>query len=447
MPSASTLNAREQRRVVAGTTIGTAIEWYDYFLYAAVAGLVFKQVMFSPEMSPGLATIVSFASVGISFLFRPLGAFLAGYCADRFGRRAVLVATLLTMGIATVIIGVLPTYATAGAAAPIMLIILRILQGISAGGEWGAAALLSVEHAPAGKRGLYGSGPQLGAPLGLLLSSVVLALVSAFTTEETFMSYGWRIPFLLSAVLIVVGLFIRHSVEESPVYSTMVERPDTAPATNPMGTLLRRFPLVVLIASLVLAANTASGYMTTGGFIQSYATSSAGLDRGVVLSAVAASAVGWSLSTVAAGVISDRIGRKNTFIVGFIVQLLGNLALFPLVNTGNAAAFTAGLVIMSLGIGLTYGQIAAYYAELYPAPVRASGASITYALASILGGAFAPTIAAALTQSTGGTAAVTAYLVAMTLIGLVATLCLRDRTNVDLSPDAAQDRSILAWHH
>lgn len=425
----------ERRRVIAATTIGTAIEWYDYFLYAAVAGLVFNKVMFGP-LGPAAATIASFLTVGLSFLFRPLGAVLAGHFGDRLGRRGVLMVTLFTMGTATALIGLLPTYATAGWLAPAALVILRILQGTSAGGEWGSAVLLAVEHAPADKRGLYGAGPQVGVPAGLLLSSGVLALMTMIAPGEAFMQWGWRVPFLLSVGLTVLGWWIRTGVDESPVVEEMRE----VGARNPVGSLFKRHAGLVLAAALIFAANGTVGYMTTGGYIQNYVTDPAGLalERGDILWAVTASAATWLCTTAFAGWVSDIIGRRRTLAIGFVVQAAGVLALFPLVNTGSLPKITAALIFLTVGLGLTYGEIGAFYAELFPASIRASGASISYALGAILGGAFAPTIAAALREATGGTAAITVYLMAATVTGFVVTLLMRERRGIPLGYEYEQ---------
>ena len=237
--AAPTITTAERRRVVAATTIGTAIEWYDYFLYAAVAGLVFNKLMFGP-LEGGLATIISFLTVGLSFLFRPIGAFLAGHFADRLGRRVVLMVTLFAMGGATTLIGVLPTFDSAGVWAPILLIFLRIIQGISAGGEWGSAVLMAVEHAPVDKRGLYGAGPQVGVPAGLLLSSGVLSIMNTIAPGDAFMAWGWRVPFLLSFVLVLVGYLIRMGVDESPVFEEIAERQEEE-TPHPFAVLFKKF--------------------------------------------------------------------------------------------------------------------------------------------------------------------------------------------------------------
>ncbi|WP_455006252.1 MFS transporter [Corynebacterium propinquum] len=430
------MSAKERRRVVAATTIGTAIEWYDYFLYAAVAGLVFNQLMFGP-LEGGLATIVSFASVGLSFLFRPLGAFLAGHFGDKVGRRTVLMVTLFAMGGATTLIGLLPTYDTWGIWAPILLITLRIIQGISAGGEWGSAVLLAVEHAPNDKRGLYGAGPQIGVPIGLLMSSGVLSIMNTVAPGDAFLEWGWRIPFLFSIVLVIVGYVIRMGVDESPVFQEISERKD-AEASNPIGILFKRYLPLVLTAALVFAGNGTVGYMTTGGYIQNYTTNPdgpIGLARGDVLNAVTLSAVTWMLSTLFAGWVSDYIGRRMTYLIGFILQGIGAATLFPLVNTGSLGMLYLALIGLTVGLGLTYGPQSALYAELFPASIRASGVSITYAIGSVLGGAFAPMIAAALLEATGTTFAISGYLVSACIVGFICVFLLRERKGIPLGPE------------
>lgn len=440
-PTSTAISAKERRRVVAATTIGTAIEWYDYFLYAAVAGLVFNQLMFGP-LEGGLATIISFASVGLSFLFRPLGAFLAGHFGDKLGRRTVLMVTLFAMGGATTLIGLLPTYDTWGIWAPILLITLRIIQGISAGGEWGSAVLLAVEHAPNDKRGLYGAGPQIGVPIGLLLSSGVLSIMNTIAPGDAFLEWGWRIPFLFSIVLVIVGYAVRMGVDESPVFQEISERKD-AEASNPIGILFKRYLPLVLTAALVFAGNGTVGYMTTGGYIQNYTTNPdgpIGLERGDVLNAVTLSAVTWMLSTLFAGWVSDYIGRRMTYLIGFILQGIGAAALFPLVNTGSLGMLYLALIGLTVGLGLTYGPQSALYAELFPASIRASGVSITYAIGSVLGGAFAPMIAAALLEATGTTFAISGYLVSACIVGFICVFLLRERKGIPLGPEHEQEQ-------
>ncbi|WP_286957566.1 MFS transporter [Brevibacterium sp. UBA7493] len=437
----SPTSARERRKVAFAAVIGTTIEWYDYFVYAAAAGLIFGQLFFEPA-GQQFAVIISFASVGISFLFRPLGAFLAGHYGDKLGRRFILVVTLIGMGAATVLIGLLPTYETIGLAAPLLLIGLRILQGISAGGEWGGAVLMAVEHAPGHRRGLFGAMPQVGVPFGLLLASAMMAMMTAIFPGDAFLQWGWRIPFLFSIVLIGVGYWIRRSVEESPVFAEIAERREQASA--PVVSLFARYAPLVLLAACVFAGNNAVGYMTTGGYVQHYATDPGGpvaLPPGPVLWAVTISSLTWLLSTFAAGWISDHLGRKNTYLLGWILQGAAVVALFPLVNTATVGMLTLALVLLTIGLGLTYGPQAAWYTELFPASVRFSGVSISYALGSIIGGAFAPMIAQSIQQATGSSTGVTFYLLGMTVIGLIATLILRDRRGIDLSPNAEDEQT------
>ncbi|MDJ0348039.1 MFS transporter [Cryobacterium sp. PH29-G1] len=433
----------DRRRVAMATVIGTTIEWYDFFLYASAAGLIFAELFFKPA-GPQIGILLAFASVGVSFLFRPIGAFLAGHFGDRLGRRAMLVVTLILMGSATTLIGVLPTYSQIGVAAPVILLLLRILQGISAGGEWGGAVLMAVEHAPDGKRGRFGAFPQIGVPLGLLLASGVLALMTGVISPgAAFLEWGWRIPFLLSFVLIVAGYIVRRSVDESPVFKEIAKRKQQTKV--PIVVLFRKHWLLVILGALTFAGNSAAGYMTTGGYLQNYATDPngfVGMERTPVLLAVTGSAVVWLAMTWIAGGLSDKIGRRNTYIIGWIVQLATVFLLFPLVNTGNVWLLFLGLSLFTVGNGFTYGQQAAYFTELFPASIRYSGVAITYALGAIIGGAFAPLVAAALVQATGTALSVAFYIAGVTVIAFAATLLLRDRTGIPLGPDHEAEQAI-----
>ncbi|AWB95990.1 MFS transporter [Agromyces badenianii] len=436
---------RELKRVAFATVIGTTIEWYDFFLYASAAGLVFGALFFAPAGAE-IATLLAFGTVGVSFLFRPLGAFLAGHFGDRIGRKAMLVVTLILMGSATTLIGVLPTYEQIGVAAPVLLLLLRILQGLSTGGEWGGAVLMAVEHAPDGKRGRYGAFPQIGVPIGLLLASGMLALMTGVVSPgDAFLEWGWRVPFLLSFVLIIVGVIVRRAVDESPVFTEIAEKKESA--KTPILTLFRKHWLLVLLAALTFAGNNAAGYMTTGGYLQNYATTPladgglVGMERTPVLLAVAGASVVWLICTFAAGNVSDRIGRRNTYIIGWIAFLATVFLLFPLVNTGNPWLLFLGVSLFAIGNGFTYGQQAAYFTELFPASIRYSGVAITYAIGAILGGAFAPMIATWLVQSTGTATSVAFYIGGVMVVAFAATLLLRDRTGIPLGPDFEAEQS------
>ncbi|GAA4175254.1 MFS transporter [Gryllotalpicola koreensis] len=446
-PSGTLTLTTDRRRLAIATIIGTSVEWYDFFTYAAAAGLVFGKLFFEPA-GPAVATILAFTTVGISFLFRPLGAFLAGHFGDKIGRRPMLMLTLVLMGVGTTLIGLIPGYDTIGVSAPIILIFLRIVQGVSAGGEWGGAVLMAVEHAPRDRRGVFGAMPQIGVPIGLLLSSGVLAVMSAIFPGDSFYGWGWRIPFLLSFLLIIVGYWVRRRIEESPVFVELAARDDQPRV--PVARLFARFTPLVLLAALVFAGDNGVGYMTTGGFVQNYATNPDGavrLDRGPVLWIVALSGAVWLVSAFFAGWLTDRIGRRTVYLIGWVIQAAAVIALFPLVNLASLAGLTIGLVFLSLALGFTYGPQAAWYVELFPASIRYSGISISYAIGAILGGAFAPLIAQALLQATGSTMAITWYLLLLTAVAFVATLLLRERKGINLSPanEAEQEQGIYQW--
>ncbi|GAA2184151.1 MFS transporter [Brooklawnia cerclae] len=432
--------AAERHRVVGATIVGTTVEWYDFFIYANLAALVFQKLFFEPA-GEEFATLLSLFTIGLSFLFRPLGAFLAGHFGDKLGRKPILVVTLLLMGAATTLVGLLPTFASAGMLAPILLIFLRILQGISAGGEWGGAVLMAVEHAPYGRRGAYGAFPQLGVPLGLLLASGMISGVSGVSpliSETFFDEWGWRIPFLFSIVLVVVGYYVRRSVEESPVFQEIAQaaRQESAPIVVVFG----KYGWLVVLCAFLFAGNNASGYMTAGGFLQSYATRPLdaggllGMNRTLVFGFVMIASAVWLVSTLVSGYICDMIGRRKTFIIGWLAQLVAVWLLFPLVNMGpeRPLMFLAGVSVFAIPLGITYGPISSLYAETFPASVRFSGVSISYAIGAIIGGAFAPFVAQWLLQTFGTWVVIAVYLSIMTALGLTATLLLRARDNVPL---------------
>lgn len=428
---------REDRRVASATLVGTAIEWYDFFIYANAAALVLAPLFFKPfqaSMGSTGSQILAFATVGVSFFFRPLGAFVAGHLGDKFGRKIMLVLTLLLMGAATTLIGLLPTYEQIGVAAPVLLVLLRVLQGFSAGGEWGGAALMAVEHAPRDKRGLFGGFPQIGVPVGMLLATVVLAFMSFITTEEQFLSWGWRVPFLLSIALVGVGFWIRQGVSESPVFQEIKQ--DDEQVHLPLVQMFRFSGKQVLLGALTFAGNNAMGYMVTGGYILAYTTTTLGMSRTTVLNLISLAALAWIGTTLFGARISDKITRRRTFQIGFVAQLLWVAPLFLLVETGNPLWLAVGLLGMTLGIGLTYGPISAAFTEIFPAKVRYSGAGITYAIGSILGGAFAPMIATALYAEFDTNMSVAVYLGALSLIGLIAASIMQDRTGQSLDKDA-----------
>ncbi|WP_341394349.1 MFS transporter [Arthrobacter sp. G119Y2] len=430
----------EERKVLAGTLVGTTIEWYDFFIYAQAAGLVLATLYFGPVSEGPLGQVVSFATIGISFLFRPLGAVVAGHLGDKLGRKKMLVFTLLMMGASTALIGLVPTYAQIGVAAPILLVLLRILQGFSAGGEWGGAALLSVEHAPVNKRGLFGAYPQIGVPIGMILATFVMYVLSTTLSEEQFLSWGWRIPFLFSVVLIGVGYFIRRSVSESPVFKEIQERKKESSA--PLAQLFKHNTREVILSALIFIANNAAGYLVIA-FFASYATGKVdagglGMHRPSVLLATTLGSFGWLIFTLYGGILSDRIGRIKTFQIGYAWVFLWSVPMFLLIDTANIVLFAVSIFVLTIGLGLSYGPQSALYAEMFPARVRYSGVSIGYALGAILGGAFAPTIAQMLLNETGWSPSIGIYIMVLCVISFVAVSMVRETKGADLHVEDVQ---------
>lgn len=428
---------REDRRVALGTLVGTTIEWYDFFIYANAAAIVFAPLFFEPfaaTLGDLGARLISLATIGVSFFFRPLGAMVAGHYGDKLGRKLMLVLTLVLMGGATTLIGLLPTYASIGVWAPILLVLLRVLQGFSAGGEWGGAALMAVEHAPANKRGLFGGFPQIGVPLGMLFATAVLTVVAATTTEEQFTAWGWRVPFLLSVILIAVGMAIRLGVAESPVFRELTKHEEQVKL--PLIQMFRFNGPELVEGALTFAGNNAAGYMITGGYILAYTTLDLGMERTTILNLVSLSAASWIVTTMVAAVLSDRIGRKRTFQIGFVSLLAWVYPLFLLVDTQNVFLIGLGMVVFTIGLGFTYGPQAAMFAEMFPAHVRYSGAGMAYAFGAILGGAFSPLIATWLRAEFGTSMAVSTYLFIVAAVALVAVSMIKDRTGKSLGKDA-----------
>ncbi|UZX03788.1 MHS family MFS transporter [Arthrobacter sp. CDRTa11] len=416
---------QEERKVLAGTLVGTTIEWYDFFIFAQLTATLLSPLFLAPlnDSNPGLSRILSFALIGISFLFRPLGAVVAGHLGDRLGRKAMLVFTLVMMGAATALIGMLPTYAQIGAWAPILLILLRIIQGFSAGGEWGGAALMAVEHAPLNKRGLFGAYPQIGVPIGMILATGLLFFLNSNMSREDFAAWGWRVPFLLSIVLIIVGYLIRRAVAESPVFQEMAERKKESKA--PLGELIRSHKKPVLYSTMIFIANNAAGYLLIAFFI-AYATRTLQMPTPQVLLATTLASFGWLIFTLAGGWLSDRIGRVKTFLTGYAIIFAWMIPMFALIDTKNIWFYGLALFVLTIGLGLSYGPMSAMYAEMFPANVRYSGISIGYAFGAILGGAFAATIAEALLQATKWTGSIGIYIMILCVISAVGVLLAKE---------------------
>ncbi|MEU2006932.1 MFS transporter [Rhodococcus sp. NPDC019627] len=441
-PGVSSPDINTERRVLAGTLVGTAIEWYDYFIYASVAALVFGKIYFEPlgTANAGLAQLLALASIGISFLFRPLGAVIAGHLGDRVGRKRMLVLTLLLMGGATALIGLLPTYSQIGVWAPILLITLRIVQGFSAGGEWGGAALMAVEHAPRDRRGLFGAYPQLGVPIGMLAASLMLTALTATLSPAQFTSWGWRIPFLISVALIGVGYLIRRTVDESPVFEELRQRRSQSSA--PLKDLFTRHTKPVVQCALIFIGSSAAGYLLIA-FLTSYATRTVGLDRTQVLAMTSIAAAVWIATTLLGGALSDRIGRRRAFQIGYLALIVWIVPMFLLIDTANIWLYGLAVVLLTVGIGISYGPMSAMYAEMFPAEVRYSGVSIGYALGAVLGGAFAALIAQALIDATGWSPSVGLYIIALSLVSIIAVTTATEVGGTDLRTRTPEEGSDL----
>ncbi|MBO7940777.1 MFS transporter [Streptomyces antibioticus] len=422
------------RRIVAASLIGTTIEWYDFFLYGSAAALVFNKLFF-PDSDPLVGTLLSFLTYAVGFAARPLGALVFGHYGDRLGRKKLLVLSLLLMGGATFAIGLLPTHASIGAAAPVLLTVLRLVQGFALGGEWGGAVLLVSEHGDAKRRGFWASWPQTGAPAGQLLATGVLSLLTAVLSDAAFGSWGWRIPFLLSGVLVIVGLWIRLSVDESPVFREALARAESRKEDDerlPLVAVLRHHWRDVLVAMGARMAENISYYVITA-FILVYATVSAGVSKQTALNAVLIGSAVHFAVIPAWGALSDRIGRRPVYLLGAVGIGLWMFPFFSLVDTGSfgslVLAVTVGLVLH----GAMYAPQAAFFSEMFATRMRYSGASIGAQFASVAAGAPAPLIATALLADYGSSTPIALYVIAAVLITVVAVGVAQETRHRDLS--------------
>jgi metabolite-proton symporter len=417
------------RRVVLASFIGTTIEWYDFFLYLTMTALVFNRLFF-PSKDPFAAIMAAYGTNLVGFVARPLGGVIFGHFGDRVGRKSMLVVTLVLMGVATFLIGLLPTFPTIGYAAPALLVALRFAQGLGVGGEWGGAVLMAVEHSRGGNRGLHASWPQSGVPAGLLLANGVFSLC-ALMGEERFLAWGWRIPFLLGILLVGVGLFIRLRVFESPLFAQAQESRNVA--RQPLLEVLRAYPRNVLLAMCARFCENVTFYIYSG-FLLTYTTDRLGLPKWVGLGGLMiASAV--ELFTVPLfGAISDRLGRRPVYLAGAAFTGLFAFPCFWLTNTREVGWIWMAIVIgLGLGHAAMYGPQAAFLSELFGTRVRYSGVSLGYQLASPLAGGLAPIIALALLRASDGRPwGVATYMAAMAAVTLVAVFASRETSRTDL---------------
>ncbi|MCE0764447.1 MHS family MFS transporter [Pseudonocardia kujensis] len=425
-------------KVVAASMLGTTVEWYDFFLYGVAAAIVLPHVFF-PAADPVAGTLLSFGTFAIGFVARPLGGLVFGHYGDRLGRKKLLVVSLLMMGLSTFAIGLLPGYATIGVAAPALLVLLRLIQGFALGGEWGGAVLIVSEHGDARRRGFWASWPQAGAPAGQLLANGLLALLAVVQSEEAFDVWGWRIPFLLSAVLVLIGLYVRLSVEESPVFreaqAKAAERAAEGRATTPpIVEVLRRYPREVLTAMGARFAENVSYYIFTI-VVSTYMKERFGLPSSFVLGAVLIGAAVHVVTIPLWGLVSDRIGRRPVYLLGAVGVGVWAFVFFALLDTQSFGLTVLAVVGGLVFHGAMYGPQAAFLSELFGTGVRYSGVSIGYQLASVAAGGLAPLISVALLASFGTGFAIAVYVAASSVLTLVAVASYRETRNRDLAAD------------
>ncbi|WP_051791181.1 MFS transporter [Amycolatopsis jejuensis] len=428
-----TAGRRETRRVLVSSFVGTMIEWYDFFLYGSAAALVFGPQFF-PKLSPTAGVLASLATFAVGFVARPLGGVVMAHYGDRLGRKSSLVASLVMMGTATVLIGLLPPYSAIGVAAPILLTLLRFVQGIGIGGEWGGAALMAVEHAPKRKRGLYGSAPQMGVPAGLILATFAFLGTTAATSPQQFASWAWRIPFVASSLLIVVALAIRLKVAESPLFVHSRQQGELQ-GRAPIREILRKHKRTVAIAAGSFIANNAVGYLFMV-YTLSYGTSVLKVSRQSMLAAVLVGAVVWLAMIPLCALLSDRYGRRRLYLVGATAMLVWSTVYFLLIDSRNPVLIVVAVGLMALGLAATYAPQSALFAELFPTNVRYTGSSLAYQAGAILGGGPASLVATALHGATGSSWPVMAYMSGLCLVSLLCVLLLRETRHDELGATA-----------
>jgi metabolite-proton symporter len=425
------------RRVVVASLVGTSLEWYDFFIYGTAAALVFNQLFF-PSFEPLVGTLLAFTTYAVGFIARPLGGIVFGHYGDKVGRKNVLVATLLLMGVATFAIGLMPTYETIGVWAPVLLVALRFLQGLGLGGEWGGAVLMTLESGDARKRGLNASWPQVGVPIGLLLANGVLSLMGGVTGDDAFLSWGWRVPFLLSGLLVLVGLWIRLSVAESPLFQEVETKQVKAKA--PIVDVLQRYPRQVLLAVGARVGVDVAFYLFIL-FITTYVVTYLGLPQSYALNAVLIAAACQVVFIPFFGSLSDRLGRRPVYLAGAVGAAIWSFAFFALLDTGSFPLIVVAAVVALVFHAAMYGPQASFIAEMFPTQVRYSGASLGYQLAGVVGGALAPIIATALLSSYDSSVVVSLYAVVVLAVTVLCVLVAKETARTDLAVGDAAFRA------
>ena len=417
------------RRVVMASLVGTTIEWYDFFLYGSAAALVFNRLFF-PSYDPLTGTLLAFATYALGFVARPVGGIVFGHFGDRIGRKRLLMLSLILMGVATVLIGLLPTYAQIGVWAPLLLILLRLVQGFAVGGEWGGAVLMAAEHGDAARRGFWASWPQAGVPAGNLLAAGVLALMSGVQSEADFLAWGWRVPFVLSAVLVLVGWYIRNRVAESRLFQEALGEAELPPKLPAME-VIRERPRAILVGAGLRWGENISYYILTV-FSLTYLVDVAAESRGLALRALLIGAAVQFFAIPFFAYLSDRVGRRPVYAFGGLGLAAWSFALFPLLGSGDNLSIYLALVIGLVLHGAMYGPQAAFITELFPTRIRYSGVSIAYQLTSILAGSLAPIIALWLYRETSSAMPVAIYVGVSCAISGISALLARETKGVEL---------------
>ena len=414
-------------RVIFASFIGTAIEFYDFYVYATAAALVIGPVFF-PHGSATAQALSAFVTFGIAFIARPIGSFLFGHFGDRIGRKSTLVASLLVMGVSTTLIGFVPGYDSIGNLAPILLCVLRFGQGIGLGGEWGGAALLATENAPAGKRGWFGMFPQLGPSVGFLASNGLFFGLALTLSDEQFRSWGWRVPFLVSAVLVALGLYVRLKIAETPAFRAAIERKERVRV--PIAELLSKHGGPTLLGALAMVVCYTLFYISTV-FSLSYGVSALHFTRQSFLGLLCIAVLFMAFATPISAWASDRFGRKPVLIVGIVAAILSGFAMEPLLGSGSVPLVLLFLVIELFLMGVTFAPMGALLPELFPTNVRYTGAGVAYNLGGILGASVAPYIAQVL-AARGGLTWVGGYVSVAALVSLIGVLCMRETRDAHL---------------
>jgi len=417
------------RRVVMASLIGTTIEWYDFFLYGSAAALVFNKLFF-PEFDPLTGTLLAFATYALGFVARPVGGVVFGHFGDRIGRKRLLMLSLVLMGVATILIGLLPTYAQIGIWAPVGLIALRLVQGFAVGGEWGGAVLMAAEHGDAARRGFWASWPQAGVPAGNLLAAAVLAVMAAVQTEADFLAWGWRVPFILSALLVVVGWYIRNRVAESPMFEAELDA-SQAPARTPALDVLRERPRALVLGAGLRVGENISYYILTV-FSLTYLVDVSNESRSLALNALLIGAAVQFLAIPLFALLSDRVGRRPVYALGAFGLAAWCFVMFGLLGSGDNASIVLALVVGLVLHGAMYGPQAAFITELFPTRIRYSGVSLAYQLTSIVAGSLAPIVALWLYKEYDSATPVAIYVGVACVISGVSALLARETRGVEL---------------